>query len=92
MVVAQVVNLRLSPPPLSLSEKAFLYARLWSSVLAGVRTASGSDRIKTRLSRTTNVLKCIHDPVATARGSDTIAGMDSTLPHLKDSGERLLNL
>jgi len=37
-----------------------------------VRTASDSDRIKTQLSRTT-FSSGSHDPVATARGSDTIA-------------------
>ena len=34
-----------------------LPARLWSSVSTSVRTASGSDRIKTQLSRTTNVFQ-----------------------------------
>jgi len=39
----------LSIPLKSLSEKAFPQARLWSSVSTSVRTASGSDRIKTAI-------------------------------------------
>jgi len=43
-----------------------------------VRTASGSDRIKTQLIEHLTFSWVSLDPVATARGSDTIAGNTCT--------------